>query len=157
MCGSPFFLMQVRFPGVRDSFGISPHLGDRRLKLSLGARTYKCRVSYFGTNAPFFVEHIFEKLFHWRDKDHKVVLSSLNVCECNCASKIGAITVHLSPNGALFSNRNRFPNRRFLDPPKAYTSRENRKSRSIFRDIDKLLHPLNFKQLESMSLKYSGA
>ena len=45
------------------------------LKLSLGAGSQKSRVSYFGTIIMPVVEHIFQKLFGWRDIDHQVVLS----------------------------------------------------------------------------------
>ena len=144
----------ARFGGCKLNFRSGKKLdniansGGRPVKLSLGAGSQKSRVSYFGTIITTFIEHFSYKLFHERDNGHQVVLSLLNVFEWNCASKIGAITAHLSPNAVLFSHRNLVPNYRFLDPPNGITSRENWKSLPIFEDIDKLSHPPNFKQLE---------
>ena len=69
----------------------------------------------------------------------------------NCASKLGAITVHLSsitdqPRSNAHVKLN--PNLSVLGPPSADTRRGERNSMPIFEDIYILSHPLNFKQLE---------
>ena len=131
--------------------------GNHIVSLLLGARTWAAKFRCFGTDCLWWRSPFSLKLFHARDNGHQVVLSWLSVFEWNCASKIGAITVHLSNFSVNCPTLFSLKNHRFLDPQTADTSRENRNSRSIFRDIDKPSHPLNFKQLESMSLKYSDA
>ena len=75
LLGPPILGMQADFPEYGILFENISHLGDRRLKLSHIARTYKCRVSYIETNTSEFIEHISEKHFGWRENDHQVVLS----------------------------------------------------------------------------------
>ena len=74
--------MVPRFGGCKPEFpeygiliGNRTNSVNRFLKLSLGAGTRKSRDSYFGTIIIELVEHIFKKLFGWRDIDHQVVLS----------------------------------------------------------------------------------
>ena len=155
--------MVPRFWGCKLNFRSGKKLdniansGNHIVSLLLGARTWAAQFRCIGTDCLWWRSPFSLKLFHERENGHQVVLSWLSVFEWNCASKLGAITVHLSNFTVNCPTLFSLKNHRFLDPQTADTSRENRKSRSIFRDIDKRSHPLNFKQLKSMSLKYSDA
>ena len=70
-----FWGCKSEIPEYGNEGGNTTNSANRFGKLSLGAGSQKSRVSYFGTIITELVEHIFEKLFGWRDIDHQVVLS----------------------------------------------------------------------------------
>ena len=118
----PCFLVP-RFWGCKPDFRSGIKLDtlalteDHFVKLSLGAGSHKSRVSFFGTISIIYWRANFPPtLFHERDNGHQVVLSWLSVFEWNCASKLGAITVHLSNFTVNYPTLFSLKKHRFLDP-----------------------------------------
>ena len=102
--------MVPRFWGCKLNFRSGKKLdniansGNHIVSLLLGARTWAAKFRCFGTDCLWWRSPFSLKLFHERDNGHQVVLSWLSVFEWNCASKLGAITVHLSNFTVNLSN-----------------------------------------------------